>query len=67
MTILGQQHMGPKSVQNLIGQGEKALRFSHVGGTLGAAGGRGRKGDADAIDGQIYDRDGSAKVGRACP
>jgi hypothetical protein len=31
---VGQQHMGPKPLQNLVGQVEKRSRFSHVGRTL---------------------------------
>jgi hypothetical protein len=47
--------MRPKTVQNLIGQAEKARRFSHVGGTLGAAGVRGHERDADDTRGQVDD------------
>jgi hypothetical protein len=55
MTTVGQQHMGAKPLQNLVGQVEKASRFLHVGRTLGAVGGgeRGheRERDADAAHG----------------
>ena len=68
MTTVGQQHMGAKPLQNLVGQVEKACRFLHVGRTLGAAGGGGRERerDADAAHGQVNDLDGRSKVGRPC-
>jgi hypothetical protein len=34
MTPVGQQHVGPKPLQNLVGQVEKRSRFSHVERTL---------------------------------
>jgi hypothetical protein len=66
MTTVGQQHLRAKRLQNLVGQVEKAIRFLHLGRTLGAAGGGAHERVADAAYGQFNDLDRRRKVGRPC-
>ena len=53
MTAVGQQHVGPEPVEDLVDQLEEDRRLARVGRPLGAAGHRGHERHPNAVDAEV--------------